>query len=118
MRLCGSFYSGSSAQIEQAITRVIIAKGVKSYGLSQKPIGLLILKLTGLLGFGTCTLVSQNHLFCGRPNRPSQDRCSLPKLSKPAANLTFFVKIEVLPAPNQIFEFRGKSQHYWRLSRL
>ncbi len=45
---------------------VIIAKGVQSYGLSQKPVGLLIVKLKRLLGFKTWNLVSQKHLFFGQ----------------------------------------------------
>ena len=42
---------------------VIIAKGVKSYGLSQKPVGFLIVKLKRLLGLGTLNLVSQRQVF-------------------------------------------------------
>jgi len=60
---------------------VIIAKGVKSYGLSQKPVGLLTVKLKRLLGFGTCNLVSHKHLFYGHP------RC-LQKVEKGGAHMT------------------------------
>ena len=45
-RLCGSFHSDSSPQLEQAIMNVIITKGVKSYGLSQKPVGFQSLTAT------------------------------------------------------------------------
>ena len=44
-------------KLDQAIIGVILATGVQGYGLSQKPVGFVIVKLTPVLGFGTWNLV-------------------------------------------------------------